>query len=301
MFQPEKVKGIIFDYGGTLDSNGLHWAEVIWSAYREAAIPVTYEAFRDAYVHGERTLGRNPIVQPGHNFHDMLLLKIRLQIDWLVENGHLDAAYAHAATDAPTQAPADRSDKDDAPAQAAAGESVIDKSAQAPAQAANETTASSKAANQTAASSQAGTRAVRRLADLSYRFARQSVDNARPLLDSLRSRYPLVLVSNFYGNIETVLKDFRLDTCFDAIVESAVVGIRKPDPAIFRLGIETMGLPAEATVVIGDSHDKDILPAASLGCQTIWLKNIGWKPYTGAETADAIVGDFREIGPLFFR
>lgn len=258
MFEPDNVKGIIFDYGGTLDSNGLHWAEVIWSAYREAAVPVAYEAFRDAYVHGERTLGRNPIVQPCHNFRDMLLFKIRLQLDWLVANGHLDAAYlqGHAGTPA---APL---------AETCAG---------------------------------AFSPLARRLAETCYRFARQSVDNARPLLDALRARYPLVLVSNFYGNIETVLKDFRLDTYFDAIVESAVVGIRKPDPAIFRLGIEKLGLQAPETVVIGDSHDKDILPAASLGCQTIWLKNIGWKPYTGEETADAVVSDFPEIGPLFFR
>lgn len=266
MFQPYNVKGIIFDYGGTLDSNGLHWAEVIWSAYREAAVAVAYDAFRDAYVHGERTLGRTPIVQPHHNFRDMLLFKIRLQIDWLVENGHLDAAYAGKDIEAGTTTYAGNNTE-------------------------------CKATTDTGASPPP---LVLRLADICYRFARQSIENARPLLEALRARYPLVLVSNFYGNIETVLKDFRLDTYFDAIVESAVVGIRKPDPAIFRLGIEKLGLPAPETVVIGDSHDKDILPAASLGCQTIWLKNIGWKPYTGEETADAVVGDFREIEPLFF-
>ena len=30
MFNLDKVKGILFDYGGTIDSNGMHWAEVIW-------------------------------------------------------------------------------------------------------------------------------------------------------------------------------------------------------------------------------------------------------------------------------
>ena len=29
MFDFAKVKGIIFDYGGTIDSNGKHWAEVV--------------------------------------------------------------------------------------------------------------------------------------------------------------------------------------------------------------------------------------------------------------------------------
>ena len=34
------VKGIIFDYGGTIDSRGDHWSEVIWRAYMQAGVPV---------------------------------------------------------------------------------------------------------------------------------------------------------------------------------------------------------------------------------------------------------------------
>ena len=47
-----------------------------------------------------------------------------------------------------------------------------------------------------------------------------------------------MLVSNFYGNIQTILKDFGLYAFFDDIIESSVVGVRKPDPAIYRLGVE---------------------------------------------------------------
>ena len=74
MFEPDKIKGIIFDYGGTIDSNGMHWAEVIWMAYQAEEVPVSKETFRNAYVHGERTLGKNPIVKPHHTFLDMLRL-----------------------------------------------------------------------------------------------------------------------------------------------------------------------------------------------------------------------------------
>lgn len=55
MFNLDKVKGILFDYGGTIDSNGMHWAEVIWMAYEALKVPVSKAVFRDAYVHGERT------------------------------------------------------------------------------------------------------------------------------------------------------------------------------------------------------------------------------------------------------
>ena len=58
------VKGIIFDYGGTIDTNGIHWAEVIWEQYIKTSVNIGKELFRQAYVHGERTLAKNPIIEP---------------------------------------------------------------------------------------------------------------------------------------------------------------------------------------------------------------------------------------------
>ena len=43
-----------------------------------------------------------------------------------------------------------------------------------------------------------------------------------------------ILVSNFYGNVNAVLRQFGLDGCFSEVIESAVVGVRKPDPEIWR-------------------------------------------------------------------
>ena len=229
------VKGLLFDYGGTIDSNGLHWAEVIWMAYEAQSVPISKEIFREAYVYGERTLGKNPIVKPHHTFHDMLRIKCDLQVKWLQNEGHL-AANLNPANE---------------------------------------------------------------IADWCYAYARQAIDNARPILRQLAARYPMVLVSNFYGNIESVLHDFNLDGIFRSIVESAVVGIRKPDPAIFQMGVDRLGLAAEEIVVVGDSYDKDIVPASKIGCQTIWLKSIGWSPYRGDETADTVITDFQELKTLF--
>ena len=157
MFNLDKVKGILFDYGGTIDSNGMHWAEVIWMAYEALKVPVSKAVFRDAYVHGERTLGKNPIVKPHHTFLDMLRLKSDLQIQWLKENGYLSAEAI--TPELPEQ-----------------------------------------------------------LADWCYEYARKAIDSARPILEQLAERYPLVLVSNFYGNIESVLKDFGLDHLFLSLI-----------------------------------------------------------------------------------
>ena len=208
MIDTHSIDALLFDYGGTIDSNGLHWSEVIWKAYQAEDVPVSKESFRSAYVHAERTMGRIPLVQPHHTFADMMRIKTELQVEWLQENADLP----------------------------------------------------------------------------SFRVTR---DLKRRLADRC------------YGNISSVLRDFRLDRYFPHIIESATVGIRKPDPAIFRLALDALHLTdASRVVVIGDSHDKDILPSASLGCRTVWLKNIGWRPYTGTESADEIITDFRELKSL---
>lgn len=234
MKHSDHIKGIIFDYGGTIDSNGLHWAEVIREAYETFLVPVSREDFREAYVYGERTLAKTPLIQPNHTFKDMMRIKTDIQMNWLQDNRKFPKNYSYEETSGA-------------------------------------------------------------IAAWCYNFARQAVFKAKPLIGLLASEYPIVLVSNFYGNIESVLKDFGLDTCFKAIVESAVVGVRKPDPAIFRLGVEQLGMDASEVVVIGDSYDKDILPASSLGCRTVWLKNTGWEPYKGDETADVVISDFLEL------
>ncbi|MDU1891219.1 MAG: HAD family hydrolase [Dysgonomonas sp.] len=238
MFELEKVKGIIFDYGGTIDSNGKHWAEVLWESYQDQQGPVTKEQFREAYVYGERYLATHPIITPEDNFHTLLSKKVELQINYLIDKGFLQ-----------------ENDK---------------------------TKAYSLA-----------------ISDQCYTFVRNLISKEKSLLDALKSRYPMVLVSNFYGNVQAVLGDFGLLEYFDDIIESAVVGVRKPDPAIFGLGVEKLGLPGSSIVVIGDSYTKDIVPASKNGCQTIWLKGPGWGDDDEDATADLIISDFMELKAAF--
>jgi len=108
---------------------------------------------------------------------------------------------------------------------------------------------------------------------------------SREVLSVLKDRCPMVLVSNFYGNIATVLGEFGLEGLFGGIVESAVVGVRKPDHRIFTLG------------VVGDSYDKDIVPARKAGCRTVWMRGEGWtdEPVADESAADRIITDLREL------
>ena len=81
-----------------------------------------------------------------------------------------------------------------------------------------------------------------KVADSCYGYVLDILQVTRPVVKELAKRYRLVLVSNFYGNIQTILKDFGLLDFFDEIIESSVVGVRKPDPAIYRLGVDAMGI-----------------------------------------------------------
>lgn len=133
------------------------------------------------------------------------------------------------------------------------------------------------------------------VAQYCYGAARECIEEARPVLDALSAKYPMVLVSNFYGNVSSVLADFDLLRYFPKIIESAVVGVRKPDPAIFQLGVDALGLPAEEVLVVGDSLKKDILPAESIGCRTAWIKGKGWTADEDAQTHPSQIASLAEL------
>jgi putative hydrolase of the HAD superfamily len=232
------IRAIIFDYGGTIDTDGIHWGEVLRQSYSSLGVDVDVSAFRNAYVHGERTLATTPLIKPSYNFLQTLRIKAGVQLEYLKESGIIPSEY---------------------PSEAAAS----------------------------------------RIAEWCYAYAQRSVCRARPVLRKLSEAYPLVMVTNFYGNMSAVLEDFRLREMFTAVVESSVVGVRKPDGAIFRLGVEATGFPAAEVAVVGDSYDKDIFPAASIGCPTVWLRKTGWSdPGTGAR-ADRIITSFRDLLDIF--
>jgi HAD superfamily hydrolase (TIGR01509 family) len=120
--------------------------------------------------------------------------------------------------------------------------------------------------------------------------------HSKQTLLALSKSYPLALVSNFYGNINVILKEFGLDRLFVNVTESAVVGIRKPDERIFGLGVRALSLRPEEVVVVGDSFDKDILPAKKIGCKTVWFKGETWKSEHHDESVpDAVITDINQL------
>lgn len=100
-------------------------------------------------------------------------------------------------------------------------------------------------------------------------FSTHYVKLAQPILAALSRQYPLLLVSNYYGNLEKVVTDLQLASYFTSLTDSTIEGIRKPDPTLWKLAIDRAGYRPEEVLVVGDSMKNDILPALSLGCQVV--------------------------------
>ena len=250
------IKGIIFDYGGTLDTRGDHWSEVLWQGYEhfgigvaadeevEPGVSIHKQAFRDAYVYGERALAVNPIVTPDFHFEDILREKLILELNFLAGKELLETG------------------KDDAEKQAKLG---------------NDSDASSESLLLSLSDSEIHQIAVDMVHYINAKTLDLLHENKQVLEHLKQAGYPMVLVSNFYGNINQVLKDAEIDGYFKEVIESAVVGVRKPNPAIFALGVCALDLPASQVLVVGDTYGKDIIPAHKLGCHTLWIKGLQWE------------------------
>lgn len=224
-------KAIIFDFGGTLDTDGIHWSEKFWDVYCSIGVPFSKKEYETAYLYSEANV--QSAIKQNDNIHSTLHNQVQLQIDYLIDKGFLSNKLRKELLED------------------AAGKCFTD--------------------------------------------VITAAKTARVVLGKIFKQYKLGLVSNFYGNLKTVLVDLSLDTYFGLIVDSHDVGIKKPDPKIFQLALDSLGVMANETFAIGDSYDRDITPAKQLGCTTIWLDVKSWKRTLNTSDADFIIKSIQEI------
>ena len=85
----------------------------------------------------------------------------------------------------------------------------------------------------------------------------------------------LAAVSNWDAGLELLFDDLGLAPHFTAVISSAAVGRRKPDPAIFRLACGCLGVPPERCVHVGDRPDADGDGAAAAGVRPLIIDRTG--------------------------
>lgn len=85
-------------------------------------------------------------------------------------------------------------------------------------------------------------------------------------LEELRRRgFRLGVISNADGRVEALLETVGLRPYFDFVIDSAVVGMEKPDPAIFRMGCERLGVEPGEAAYVGDIYEVDVVGARAVG------------------------------------
>ena len=219
------MKAALFDFGGTIDTDGVHWSERFWEYYLRYKIDVPKADFEKAFVQADTEILKNDLSKA--TFKRILELQVAKQFELLglLKDGNGQDEFVRAC----------------------------------------------------------------------YADTVKVIGEAKRLLEEIKKRYLLALVSNFYGNLNVVCREFGLDEVFKVRIDSEIVGVHKPDPRIFGIALERLSVRPEEAYVVGDSYDRDIAPGKQLGCRTIWIKGKSWKEESRTIAADHIIGKFEEL------
>jgi len=101
-------------------------------------------------------------------------------------------------------------------------------------------------------------------------FAHDQIDSTlMEFIRALRSRVRVGMITNAWSDVRRYLADeFKIADAFDPLIVSAEVGLAKPDPRIYQLALERLGVqPAEAVFV--DDFEDNVAGARWVGMQAV--------------------------------
>ena len=112
---------------------------------------------------------------------------------------------------------------------------------------------------------------------------------------------PVGIVSNSDGTVQDMLA--TIGVCqvgpgagaeVRTIVDSAVVGVSKPDPAIFAPALDALGVPAGSVAYVGDTVAFDVTGATAAGLLPIHVDALGLCPAPEGHAHVESLGEFVE-------
>ena len=105
------------------------------------------------------------------------------------------------------------------------------------------------------------------------------IDGAKETLDYLSERYNLHLITNGFEETQhRKLKNTKLESYFQSITISEVVGSQKPSPYIFKQALINAGLDSEESVYVGDNFEADVQGGINAGWKVYWLNQSNSHP-----------------------
>ena len=217
----KNIRALIFDFGGTLDGNGIHWLERAYQFIRERHPEITREAFdkADKETITEFALGDS-------------------SIEWSYQDGSMLPVGAVASEYAARCTLRETAD--------AIAVGIY---------------------NRLGLSEQMKDEYV----EWFCAGAAEHLENNRRWLETLHGSYKLAVISNNFGNTRGWCDEYGLTPLLEAIIDSTVLGIAKPDARIFEAALSELGVAPAHAIYVGDSYTADMVGGKNAGLWTAWF------------------------------
>jgi HAD superfamily hydrolase (TIGR01549 family) len=122
------------------------------------------------------------------------------------------------------------------------------------------------------------------------------MESSAPSLARLRAAgLRLGVVSNSDGRVEQALEAAGIRHLFDAVVDSTLMGVEKPDPRIFQAALERLGVDPEEAIYVGDLYEIDVLGARAAGIEAVLLVGAGVRRTHDCRTTTSIENLVNEL------
>ncbi|WP_369413804.1 YjjG family noncanonical pyrimidine nucleotidase [Abyssalbus ytuae] len=100
------------------------------------------------------------------------------------------------------------------------------------------------------------------------------------ILNYLKPNYHLHIITNGFEEVQkSKLNNSQIDHYFTHVINSEMAGVKKPNPVIFELALNKACVPAQQTVMIGDSFEEDIIGAKNMGMNAIHFNTKNEAPH----------------------
>ncbi|GAB3541645.1 YjjG family noncanonical pyrimidine nucleotidase [Spirosoma fluminis] len=102
------------------------------------------------------------------------------------------------------------------------------------------------------------------------------LESAREILDYLKDRYTMHIITNGFAEIQAVKMDSaEIAHYFTLVVTSENANAKKPDPLVFEYALSAAGARVTDSLMIGDNYEADILGAKGVGLDTVFYNPAG--------------------------
>ena len=106
------------------------------------------------------------------------------------------------------------------------------------------------------------------------------IEGALEVLEYLKPKYKLFVLTNGFKNIQAnKLNNSGINTYFSQVFDSESIGVKKPDPIIFKYALKNTNSKAKDSLMVGDSLEADIMGALSVGMKAIHYANFREKKH----------------------